>query len=419
MDPFEMDEQTLTAIAQDFFDNTTPKRSPRAQSLHLAAALPARASGRPQPGQEWTVRLDDDGTVHATATDGTLAMGWAAVPCAVPEVLAPFESGTLRQPAFPPTDDSGLADALATPTYPCPDDDQLEAAFDHGAQPLADLAAAIADLRRQWDGAAIPDHVEQAAARLRATEPQVPVLEDHLNLGEQPWCNATSCGWVRTNAIVEAADPVWGRIDRSGYGRSSSWIPRAAGELLAEPDSDLPAFLNHHLLDNEGPVDLVTINGPEGPVYNLNSGGAHRTHLFRILGLPWIFATQTALITPWEMAGSIADADRWQGLIAHGLLNGQVHRRTRTASLRISHCPAPWMLAAPETAMAYNTAYERTYPGALGRLGVPPHALDNAESWENWLLTSRTRPTAPGRGLARLLGLRPGQPGSRRNVDHP
>ncbi|MQS17552.1 hypothetical protein F7Q99_36545 [Streptomyces kaniharaensis] len=404
MDPFEMDKRALTAIAQQVFDSMTPARSPRAQGVHLAAALPARASGRTEPGRAWTVRLDDDGTVHATAADGTPVMGWVAVPWAVSEVLAPFENGTRRQPALAPVDDGGPMDALTQPLYPYLDDEQLEAAFEQDPQPLAALTAAIADLRRQWDTEAIPDYVEQAAARIRVTEPQVPVLDDHLNPSEQPWCSAASCGWVRTAAIVEAADPVWGRIHRSGYGRSSSWIPRAAAELLAEPDSDLADFLRYHLLDNEGPVDLITINGPEGPVYNLNSGGAHRTHLFRILGMPWIFATQTALITPLETAGSITDADRWQGLIDRGLLHGEVQRSTHTAALRINHCPAPWMIAKPEIAAAYNTAYEHAYPGALGRLGVPPHALADATSWESWLLTG-TSAAAPDTGLARYLSL--------------
>ncbi|MET9396104.1 hypothetical protein [Kitasatospora sp. NPDC002965] len=401
MDLFDMDESELAARLQEAFASMTPERSPRAQAFHLAAALPARAAARDRDGQPWTVHLDDAGTVHATAADGTLVMGWAAVPQAVPEVLSPFEAGTRYRPAAPAVGDQATFDAQTKPTFPFPDDDDLEAAFDHTPHHLADLTAAIAELRRQWDTADVPDRVEQAAVHLRADAPQVPVLT--LNEQEQMWCNAVSCGWVRTDAIVEAADPVWGVINRSGYARSSSWIPRAAAELLAEAPADLPGFLRHHLLDNEGPVDLVAINGPEGPLYNLNSGGAHRTHLCRILGLPWLFATQTALITPWEMTRKIKEADHWQGLIDHGLLHGAVDRGTYMASLRISHCPAPWMLAEPQIAAAYNAAYERAYPGALGRLGVPTHALTDATAWETWLLTPAAH--APARGLRRLLNL--------------
>ncbi|MFJ9521340.1 hypothetical protein ACIRPK_24195 [Kitasatospora sp. NPDC101801] len=404
MDLFDMDETELAARLQDAFAAMTPERSSRAQALHLAAALSGRAAARDRDGQAWTVRVDADGTVHAKASDGTLVMGWAAVHQAVPEVLAPFETDTHHRPLVPDAGPGMTFDALTKPTFPFPDDDDLEAAFDHDPQHLADLTAAIADLRRQWEAVSVALRVEQAAVQLRAKAPQVPTLT--LNDQEQMWCRSVSCGWVRTDAIVEAADPVWGIINRSGYERSSSWIPRAATELLAEPPADVPAFLRHHLLDNEGPVDLITIAGPEGPVYNLNSGGAHRTHLFRILGLPWLFATQTALITPWEMTRNIEEADHWQGLIDHGLLHGTVNRRTYVATLRISHCPAPWMLAEPETAAAYNTAYERAYPGALGRLGVPPHALTDAASWETWLLTPVVQAAPPTRGLRRLLNLR-------------
>ncbi|WP_331727350.1 valine--tRNA ligase (plasmid) [Kitasatospora sp. NBC_00374] len=405
MDLFDMDEAELAARLQDAFASMTPERSPRAQALHLAAALSGRAAARDRDGQAWTVRVADDGTVNATAADGTVVMGWAAVHQAVPEVLAPFETGTLHRPLVSGAGNEMTVDARTKPTFPFPDDDDLEAAFDHDPRHLADLTAAIADLRRQSEAASVPDRVEQAAVQLRADAPQVPTLA--LREQEQMWCNAVSCGWVRTDAIVEAADPVWGIINRSGYERSSSWIPRAATELLAEPPSDLPAFLRHHLLNNEGPVDLIAIAGPEGPVYNINSGGAHRTHLFRILGLPWLFATQTALITPWEMTRNIKEADHWQGLIDHGLLHGTVNRRTYVATLHISHCPAPWMLAGPQIAAAYNTAYERAYPGALGRLGVPPHALTDATAWEAWLLTPAAQAAPPARGLRRLLNLLP------------
>ncbi|GHF91685.1 hypothetical protein GCM10018790_80980 [Kitasatospora xanthocidica] len=52
------------------------------------------------------------------------------------------------------------------------------------------------------------------------------------------------------------------------------------------------------------------------------------------------------------------------------------------ATLRIDHCPAPWMLTGPALATAYNLAY----PCALARLGVPASALTGPQAWEDWLL---------------------------------
>ncbi|WP_404870945.1 hypothetical protein ACI1MP_37465 (plasmid) [Kitasatospora griseola] len=402
MDLFNMDKAELEARVAEAFASAPPTRAPRAQALHLAATLPGRSGARDREGGPWTVNLEADGTVRAEAADGTLVLGWAAVPQAVDEVLAPFEASTFHRPIAQVPDNGSLFNARTKQAFPFPDDNDLGAAFDRDPQALAAVTAAVTDLRHRWNGAAVPELVEQAAARLRTQEPQIPALT--LDESEQRWCNSVSCGWVRTEAIVNTGDPLWGRIHRSGYSRSSSWIPRAAAELLDQPPADLPAFLRHHLLDNEGPVDLITINGPEGPVYNLNSGGTHRTHLFRILGLPRLFATQSALTTPLQITHSIDFADRWQGLINHGLLTGAVDRGTYLATLSIRHSPAPWMLADPGTAAAYNAAYERAYPGALGRLGVPSNALSDHVAWEAWLLTPPLPSNASARGLKGLLG---------------
>ncbi|MFH8387800.1 hypothetical protein ACH4E7_44170 [Kitasatospora sp. NPDC018058] len=379
-------ERIMIAFAEAL-GSTPPDRSSEEQVLVLADDMARRTAARLSPGRSWTAHRQDDGTVRATAEDGTVAVGWTATPQAVTELVAPWEPGTVQQPLVDLHGATDRTAAVTKPRFPYPDTEQLDDAFDAPSR-IADITEAINALRSQWSGESVADRVEEATQRLRQTARQVPELS--LDDGEKTWCLSASCGWVRTEAIVNAGDRIWGKISRSGYGRGSSWIPRAAAELLAEPQENLEAFLRHHLLDNEGPVELETINGPEGPLYTLGSGGAHRTHLFRILGLPWLFARQTALIPPRQITGPIESAAHWQGLIYRGLLHGTIHRQTTIATLRIDHCPAPWMVTRPALATAYNVAYDRAYPGALARLGIPTEALAGPQAWEDWLLLPPT-----------------------------
>lgn len=53
--------------------------------------------------------------------------------------------------------------------------------------------------------------------------------------------------------------------------------------------------------------------------------------------------------------------------------------------LDLDHAPAPWLLGDAALASAYNTAYERVYPGALTELGIPAAALAGRKAWEQWL----------------------------------
>jgi hypothetical protein len=51
----------------------------------------------------------------------------------------------------------------------------------------------------------------------------------------------------------------------------------------------------------------------------------------------------------------------------------------------LDHALAPWLLGDAALASAYNTAYERVYPGALTELGIPATALTVRKAWEQWL----------------------------------
>ncbi|MFJ5812156.1 hypothetical protein, partial [Streptomyces sp. NPDC093093] len=159
-----------------------------------------------------------------------------------------------------------------------------------------------------------------------------------------------------------------------------------------KPDQ-LAGFIRHHLAE-EPAISLSIINGPAGPFYNVSMGGAHRTHLFRILGLPWVFAKLYARISPHrfdvasviDTAKGMTEAARgWQTLLERGLLHGSIRYEGAFAVLDLDHAPAPWLLGEPALASAYNTTYERVYPGALTELGIPATALTGRKVWEQWL----------------------------------
>ncbi|AZP14919.1 hypothetical protein EJC51_01395 [Streptomyces aquilus] len=94
--------------------------------------------------------------------------------------------------------------------------------------------------------------------------------------------------------------------------------------------------------------------------------------------------------------------------------------------LDLDHAPAPWLLGDAALASAYNTAYERVYPGALTELGIPATALTGREAWERspvlaamigrsaTAVTVSERPRASRRPLTcpyRQFGGRPGLAG--------
>ncbi|MEW2426356.1 hypothetical protein AB0911_38730 [Streptomyces nigra] len=71
----------------------------------------------------------------------------------------------------------------------------------------------------------------------------------------------------------------------------------------------------------------------------------------------------------------------WHPLLEHG----RIRYEGDFAVLDLDHAPAPWLLGDAALASAYNTAYERLYPGALAEMGIPATALSGRKAWEQWL----------------------------------
>ncbi|MGW2964929.1 hypothetical protein ACWDGI_41680 [Streptomyces sp. NPDC001220] len=116
------------------------------------------------------------------------------------------------------------------------------------------------------------------------------------------------------------------------------------------------------------------------------------------MGLPWLVAKLYARIPPRRFdVASVIDTPKgmteiervgrgWQTLLERGLLHGRIRFEGAFAVLDLDHAPAPapWLLGDAALASAYNTAYERVYPGALIELGVPAAALSGRKAWEQW-----------------------------------
>jgi hypothetical protein len=124
--------------------------------------------------------------------------------------------------------------------------------------------------------------------------------------------------------------------------------------------------------------------------------GAAHIHTARMLAFPllWAEVTQYPLplkITWWDLADGEALTPElknsilttWQGLIGHGLLTGDLD--DREVVLRPVWIAAPWLLTRAQHAVRWAGNYERAYPGALHRLGIPATAWQSPAGWQAWL----------------------------------
>lgn len=257
-------------------------------------------------------------------------------------------------------------------------DKQIKQLFYAWPERLAEVVAAVEHLRNRWPAAEVRAQVAARAAELQQQEPQLPDIANNLN-DKTTWTISRTAEWVPTRSIVSTVDEVWGEFDRSEIARRSRWIPDKATELLAA--TELPPFLARHFGDPDRLVDLQRIPGPAGPLYVLGSGGSHRVHLSRILGLPWLFATTTLIPPPRKVEithvawDECAETTRlWQGLLDSGVVHGQLIGSDLLTTLQLDYVPAPWLLLPAELATSYNqraTSYSilaRSEPSAC----LPP-----------------------------------------------
>ncbi|MFD4483249.1 hypothetical protein ACFWPU_45095 [Streptomyces sp. NPDC058471] len=393
---YPLDEELLACVLRPA-PSLLARARRRGDLQQLEADLARRPVYLDRPGGIWEAAWHSDGSLTAHRDDGLCVRGWSAAPDAAEHVLQAFEATSRHRPQIT------LAVRGERPEGPATGDESagisrvdVLRAFDADRAALDATVAAIAQLQRAWPEHEISERVRTATTRLQTSAPQSPHFTLFNRQREHAWAAVESAGWVRTDAIVQAIDEVWGDFDRSEASRGPSWIPRATRELLTTKPEQLAAFIRHHLAE-EPSISLSVINGPAGPLHTVSTGGAHRTHLFRILGLPWIIAKLYARIPPRrfdvasviDTAKGMTEVERvgrgWHTLLERGLLHGRIHYEGAFAILDLDHAPAPWLLGDAALASAYNTAYERVYPGALTNMGIPATALTGRKAWEQWL----------------------------------
>ncbi|WP_328743757.1 hypothetical protein OHT57_00230 [Streptomyces sp. NBC_00285] len=393
---YPLDEELLVHVLRPA-PSLLARARHRGDLQRLEADLARRPVHLDQPGGAWATTWHSDGTLTADRDDGLCVRGWSATPDAVEQALQSFEATSRHRPQVTLTLHGERPEVPAAGTDP-PGIDRVAVlrAFDADLAALDATVTAITQLQQTWPEHEISDRVRAATNQLQADAPQSPYFNLYTRQGEHYWAFSESAAWVRTDAIVQAVDEVWGDFDRSEASRGPSWMPWATRELLTTEPEQLAAFVRHHLAE-EPEISLGVINGPAGPLYNVSSGGAHRTHLFRILGLPWVIAKLYARIPPRrfdvasviDTAKGMTEIERvgrgWHTLLERGLLHGRIRYEGPFAVLDLDHGPAPWLLGDAALASAYNTAYERVYPGALTELGIPATALTGRKAWEQWL----------------------------------
>lgn len=367
------------------------------------AAATGAAAGR------WTVRWEASGRFEAEPVpggeaDGPPVRGWAAHPAVVADELGRWS--TRPRPAevtwgsTPPRPGSRLC-SLTTATSPHVTEDQAGSAYWARRDRIADVVAEIDSLRRSCPLDRVRDEVAARAARLQAEEPQLPDVTADLFPRDEPWARTVAAEWVRTRAVVSTPDPVWGSFGPDESDGRARWLPESTAELLAVRYADVPDHLARHFAARGGSdaVQLLRIPGPAGPLYAAGSGGSHRAHLCRVLGLPWMFAVttmaspprrlETTAVTPSEHGpeGCRATADLWRGLLDRELVRGELVQRYSdwVVELRLGYAVAPWVLLPADRAAAYNQRYELLYPGALAAAGIPDAALRSPMAWRSWL----------------------------------
>jgi hypothetical protein len=238
-----------------------------------------------------------------------------------------------------------------------------------------------------------PVRLSEAAERLNDQEPQAPGLASIIHGGTRK--SPTTAVTVTAEWINPAAIAYGGRTKWNNFGSHRPDQPANFTLALlsctdpaetAEKSWGLPAQ----------PVLLYRVPGPAGPLYEVGANGMHRIHTARMLRFPllWAEITQYPLpleITWWDMANSEALTDElknslvitWQGLLHHDLVTGDLDQHEGV--LRPSWAAAPWLLTKPQHAVLWARNYDRVYPGALHRLGIPAAAWQTPGSWRAWL----------------------------------
>jgi hypothetical protein len=255
-------------------------------------------------------------------------------------------------------------------------------------QRMAEMAAALDRLRADLDPADVVTHLVQAGRRAQAEQPPTPPIElgaagRECVVPDERAARAVGWEWVDPAAIVNAGSRPWGEFGR----HRPEQMERITRRLLTEQDPMSAAVETFA----EEPMQLDRVQGPAGPIYEVGSNGLHRTHLGRLLPLPWVFADIRLIPLPTRVQPFWKHQDEliglWRGLLGRGLVTGQLTTEP-VVRLELDWAAASWLLTTAKTACAINQAYERVYPGAWEAIGVPAGTATDPQRWTAWLTTT-------------------------------
>ncbi|KOV87575.1 hypothetical protein ADL03_06670 [Nocardia sp. NRRL S-836] len=392
----------------------SPEKISLALNRHRAAVVDAELAPLPAPAPNtpvWTVRYYSHGGFVAALTSGGNDAGphrgWGYAP--TPQsAIATVTGFTHHRPPVvvidPPVPSPvQLAEPSSEADTSVEGQRVRELLLHRGAayQEHVDACARAAEVLRETD---IDAYLKERARLLNDTAPQLQharILFDApnaVNRDHRGYFKTTL--WVPTRLVVSTDHRTWG-----DFGGHRPYVPHQIAQGLADA-TDLDAFTTELFTDE---INLTHTLAWAGPVYTVSANGNHRVHIARMLDLPWLATTVTYQTPPpaWRSLSMFSVESQWaktrrsekwvqqrqdliEGLIRRGIVEGEfddtpdLFNRTLTCT----RLPAPWLIRAPELAVAANTYYEALYPGALAMLGIPAEVGTDAKAWARWLTTS-------------------------------
>lgn len=259
----------------------------------------------------------------------------------------------------------------------------------------ATLIETIEGLRTAWGSDDVRARLEAAAIRLNAEEPQAPSLGGLVRGGGrngEVLSVSRAARWIDPALVACTGTPTW-----NDFGDHRPDQTASLARALVEDDIEELIGSLWWLARDCIALDLVP--GPAGPLYELGVNGTHRVHAARLVGLPLLFAELTYYPLPTAVAaGDVARHGEfaylaareseacWSALRDRGLLVGEIHTDGPGAvTLHPDWVLAPWLLARSEVAVGWAANYDRAFPGALAKAGIPTEARRSATAWRDWL----------------------------------
>lgn len=222
---------------------------------------------------------------------------------------------------------------------------------------LEQIAAEIPREPRQ-----MADFLAERASELNAVAPQVPsprMFDDEMGSpirGFGCWAQ-----WIDPRLVVSTNQPVWNQFDRAHESVPS--IVAGLASAIDTPDG-IERWL-YEMYARFSTISVLLVEGPAGPIYEVNRDGVHRVHAARMLGVPWILAEVDASSLPGPRRPRRGVESRWRDLRARGVIDADV----RDGRWFFRGVTAEWLLKDAAAAAVVSAAYERCYPGALAQMG--------------------------------------------------